>query len=423
MLVSCLSALLLACYLFPASGIQVGAVNLTMPEVSTLLGSHSALPADSVAITIDTIPQATQDTCLADTATQKLINPEYQYLQRFYSALKNSGKSSVRVIHYGDSQIEGDRMTKNIRNAFQTRFGGGGVGIIPLHQTIGSMSLQQRLSINGIQQTAKQGPKRYMAYGPKSKRRENKVYGPMAQTAVMNDSLVKGSEEITLSVTSLVKDTTAYFNKIQIFREKDSIITFSKPHRNYVLRMQYKGDIYGISLETDTGVIVDNIPMRGCAGTIFTTVEPKQLRHYYQKTNTRLIILQYGGNVMPYTKTAANISNYKERLRKQIRYIKRLAPEADLLFVGPSDMHTTIDGVKTSYPILPQMDKALKDLAAEEEIAYWSLFEAMGGRGGMTRWVAQGLAGSDGVHFTRKGADKAGNMLAEWLMKGYDEVK
>ena len=399
LITGCLTALMLVCYVFPANGIQIGAVTLKMPELKSITGGETA--DDTHIITDSVVVYEETDT------VQKQI----------------SNSTALRIIHYGDSQIEGDRMTKNIRNGLQSRFGGGGVGLIPLHQTIGSMSLQQKLIMNDIQQTAKQGPKRYLAYGPKSGRRETKVYGPMAQVAVMNDSIVKGSEQLKLTMTSVAKDTTAYFTQIRILRQYDSIITLRQPQRNYTLKLNGKGDIYGISLETKTGVIVDNIQMRGCAGTIFTSIDPKALRHYYAVTNTALFILQYGGNVMPYTKTVSSIDSYKERLRKQIRYIKRLVPEADLLFVGPSDMHTTIEGTKTTYPLLPKMDKTLKDLAAEENIGYWSLFEAMGGKGGMTRWVAQGLAGSDGVHFTRKGADKAGNMLTEWLLQGYDEYE
>jgi lysophospholipase L1-like esterase len=70
----------------------------------------------------------------------------------------------------------------------------------------------------------------------------------------------------------------------------------------------------------------------------------------------------------------------------------------------------------TTYPLVPYMDKLLKKMAAEEQIAYWSIYDAMGGKDSMVRWVEIGLAGSDYVHFTRTGANKMGKMLYEWLM-------
>ena len=42
---------------------------------------------------------------------------------RHISALPES-EELVRVLHYGDSQIEGDRITAFLRNKFQNRFGG-----------------------------------------------------------------------------------------------------------------------------------------------------------------------------------------------------------------------------------------------------------------------------------------------------------
>ena len=40
------------------------------------------------------------------------------------------------------------------------------------------------------------------------------------------------------------------------------------------------GDIYGVLMDTKNGVAVDNIPMRGCSGTIFTAMNADQLRTY-----------------------------------------------------------------------------------------------------------------------------------------------
>ncbi len=39
-------------------------------------------------------------------------------------------KGVVRVLHYGDSQIEGDRISSFLRNRLQKQFGGYGVGLI-----------------------------------------------------------------------------------------------------------------------------------------------------------------------------------------------------------------------------------------------------------------------------------------------------
>ena len=52
-------------------------------------------------------------------------------LYSFFGHLKNLKKSGelIRVLHYGDSQIEGDRITSYIRNELQKQFGGLGIGM------------------------------------------------------------------------------------------------------------------------------------------------------------------------------------------------------------------------------------------------------------------------------------------------------
>ena len=193
---------------------------------------------------------------------------------------------------------------------------------------------------------------------------------------------------------------------------------------HYQLHLQGKGNVYGVSLETPTGVIVDNIPMRGCSGNIFTKIDSTQLSDFYRETNTRLIILQFGGNMIPQTENPSTISGYvRSTLRQQIRYIRACAPQASILFIGPSDMSTRIDGEMTTYPLVPYMDKLLKKMAAEEQIAYWSMYDAMGGKNSMVHWVEVGLAGSDYVHFTHAGANKIGKQLFNWIDNWKKEQK
>ena len=162
-------------------------------------------------------------------------------------------------------------------------------------------------------------------------------------------------------------------------------------------------------------MIVDNIPMRGCSGNIFTRLDSTTLRAFYSETNTRLIILQFGGNMIPQTENPATINGYVKTLRQQVRLLRACAPQASILFIGPSDMSTRIDGEMKTYPMVPYLDRMLRKMAHEEQIAYWSMYNAMGGENSMVKWVEIGLAGSDYVHFTRAGANKIGTSLGIWL--------
>ena len=338
------------------------------------------------------------------------------FLATFYMSLRESHGHKVRVVHYGDSQIEEDRMTQQIRKALQSRYGGAGVGLVPLVQTIPSRAVHQEIHMGGKKVTAQQGPRRYMVHGPKRIQRSDGLYGPMGQMAVMNDSLVKGSEELMIVVEPL--DDGPRYSRMNVFA--DSAILYSIV--GDTVRLWGRGNVYGISQETDTGVIVDNIPMRGCLGLVFNKIDSAQLRNFYQSENVSLIIMQFGGNAIPFNETPSTVAAIVKGLRRQVRYLRECAPEADILFIGPSDMLTLRDGTEQTYPMVPYMDRLLRKMALEENIAYFSLYKWMGGSGSMAHWKEIGLAGADGIHFTRIGARKAGKAVAEWLLEGEELV-
>ena len=343
------------------------------------------------------------------------VTDSRMFLRAFYDALAESGEHTVRVLHYGDSQIEEDRMTQQIREALQKRYGGSGAGLLPLAQTIPSRTVRQELRMNGRTITPQQGPRRYMVYGMKRDQRPDGLYGVMGQVAVMNDSLVKGSEEVTAICTPL--DGRPRYTSWRVFADTSVHYSFNGD----TVYLSGKGKVYGLSQQSGPGVIVDNIPMRGCLGLVFTKMDKNQLIAFYREQNVRLIIMQFGGNAIPSNQNPGTIQGIVKGLREQVRYVRECAPEASILFIGPSDMLTQIDGEWQTYPMVPYMDRLLRKMALEENIAYFSLYRWMGGAGSMARWQEIGLAGSDGVHFMRSGARKAGNAVAEWLMEGMEE--
>ena len=444
----------------------LGVISLVVPEGGWHIGKHTLrwptlaealdltnegvkeLMSDSLLAAIDTIGLIPADSVIQqdtlavkDSVAQKsqpiipkvnVANTDSRaYMAAFYAALDSASTQPVRVVHYGDSQIEEDRITNVLRERWQKQYGGGGTGLLPLHQTIPTRTIRQWLSINGVVQTAQKGPKRYLVYGLRSMRlADSDDYGVMGQVAVMDSTLVEGSEDIVMNIEPIDKKRKPhnYFNRVRVISSGeltvDSLplaeyLQLPDSTTHYQLHLQGKGRVYGVSLETPTGVIVDNIPMRGCSGNIFTKIDSTQLSDFYRETNTRLIILQFGGNMIPQTENPSTISGYvRSTLRQQIRYIRACAPQASILFIGPSDMSTNIDGQMTTYPLVPYMDKLLKKMAAEEQIAYWSMYDAMGGKDSMVRWVENGLAGSDYVHFTRSGANNIGKKLYNWIEEG-----
>ena len=372
--------------------------------------------------------------CVLPPLSVEEVQGDSDVLRAFRQGLEEVDRRTVRVVHYGDSQIEEDRMTQTLRRHLQALYGGGGVGMLPLQQTIPTRTIKQTLTINGIRQTSQQGPRRHLVYGPKAQRREDGVYGAMGQVAIIGDTALQRQDSAVLHVEPMGKKphSETYFNRLRLWAKGDfrcyvngqpfidssaTILPLADSTTSCDLALVGFGDVYAVSLETEKGVIVDNVPMRGCTGTIFTDIDSTQLATFYQETNTRLIIMQFGGNAIPFNEQPSTIAGTVQSLRKQVRYLRQCAPEASIIFVGPGDMLTMIDGEATTYPLLPYMDRLLRKMAAEEHIAYFSLYEMMGGKESMLRWQKNGWAGSDGVHFTRRGAEIAGEKLSEYILK------
>ena len=417
------------CVVLPGR-VSIAGTEVRWPTLSEVMGKPSEVSiqdSDSTEYRNTVIPEYRDTVVIPDTVIEEtpkpVLPPKIEvdsttdsriFLSRFYASLAEAGSRIVRVLHYGDSQIEEDRITQQIREGLQARFGGRGVGLMPLAQTIPTNTVRQEIRMNGKVITPQQGPKRYLVYGPKKTQRKDGLYGVMGQVAVMADSLVSGSEDVIAMCKPQVP--SAHYDRWRVFA--DSTIEWTT--NGDTVHLTGQGFVYAISQETDTGVIVDNIPMRGCLGMVFTKMDSALIASFYQQENVQLIIMQFGGNAIPSNEKPETIRGFIKGYREQIRYLRQCAPQADILFIGPSDMMRLKDGVWQSYPMVAYMAKLLRKMCLEENIAYFSLNSWMGGAGSMLRWKENGLAGNDGIHFTRKGAKKAGQAISDWILNGLD---
>ncbi|KAB2814689.1 GDSL-type esterase/lipase family protein [Phaeocystidibacter luteus] len=350
----------------------------------------------------------------------------------------NGGK--LRVLHFGDSQIEGDRITSLIRNEWTKAYGGEGPGMLD------AMPLAPTFSVN---QTHSDNWARYAAFGKRDTNITHTSFGLRAvlcrYTPPQGDST---ATDTTMGWLEFKPSNMAYsrartYHQMRLhYRNPDAAFrltvyandtllteqiiqpgaearvrswTFSKTPEK--LRVEFKGkvspDVYGVSLEGNSGIVVDNIPMRGASGVIFTRMSRSHLNKVLSLEPVELIIYQYGGNTVPYIKSKEQAATYARRVRRQIQRLKQLAPDATILMIGPSDMSTKSGTSFVTYEAVPWVRDELKAVAMAENVPFWDIFGAMGGLNSMPAWVGTNppLAGPDHVHFTPKGARQVG----EWL--------
>lgn len=433
-----ISALGAICHFYPKDGITLGKTEIRFPSMEEVLVSHST-PKVEIKEELDSV-ELKHLNDLKDTLEQYkavlteqtghfyLPNNDVTFFDKMFARMAQAkgNQEVVRILHYGDSQIEMDRISNNIRTFFQSTFGGGGPGMVPVIQTIPSFA---------VSQYASGALTLYSSYGDGARCKGN--YGLMAKCYRLagsatfganasrhkdTDPRVKKFSNITLlyndhvgNFTATLKDRIKGYQETQTSSQTGVHTCHWKldtATTSLQISMQGSADIYGIMLDNGYGVAVDNIPLRGSSGNQFTMITDTLLRTSYQQANVGMIILQFGGNSVPSIYNQKSLDNYCVSIEKQIKRIKRCYPAATLLFIGPSDMSTRKGGTLRTYPMLPQLIDSLRTISLRNHAAYWDLYEVMGGQNSMVAWVQNGLAGPDYVHFTPAGARKVGKILA-----------
>ncbi len=458
-------------YVFPKEGISVTpsltlkfhwdltslkSKNIEYADIQSIIAiNESLIEQDSLTFS-DSLIYPNKDTIRAKSSVlSKKIQPiefpsgDTLILNPFFKSLNNSNHTNVRIFHYGDSQIEGDRITGYLRNKFQQKFGGSGPGLMPAIPAIAeSSSIIHQASSNWMKHAV------YFKNDTILPHHKFGVLGSFARfTSYSDDSLPIAHEprKATIefgrsgmaysSVNNFTKCRVFYGHASQSFQVRgyynDSLIWFEEIDSTFAtqsfcwnmekapqkfrieLEATKSPDIYGIALDAPNGVSVDNLPFRGSSGTEFTRLDFSQLQEMLTLLNPGLILIEFGVNVVPFQ--TKNYDFYERILSRQLAYIKKVMPEIPIVVIGVSDMSERKGNDYESYASVEKVIQAQKNAAQTTGCAFWNLQEAMGGRNSMPSWVfAQPpLASTDFIHFNRKGGHIVAQMLFNALMEKY----
>lgn len=447
----CVFAALGALWLvFPADGIAAGPLTIRYSSYQRSLADAklARVNVDSVLRSLDARFRMEQDTLehyrkffYENPDRIFLPDDDFRFFDPFFRELERAQEldAPVRILHYGDSQIELDRISSDLRQGLQERFGGMGTGFFPALSNVPSASISRSASGAFVQ---------YTMYGDSTTvRAGHNRYGPLAQVVQLTGG---GTVSLRGSKSKYAKENAKEFSSVSILYGRPSqdfdvkvvsdtlkpkVVTqkgksgvvlrtwhFSRAVTKASLRITGSAEIYGIGADGNGGVAVDNVPLRGCSGNIFTRISKPLMTESLDMMDTRLIIMQFGGNYMPVINNTRVIEQYQEQITAQLKYFHEVAPQARILFIGPSDMGKSVNGRVVTWPRLPQLVDSLKATALRNEAAYWDLYRMMGGENSMVQWVKHNppLAGPDYIHFTPAGAQEVGETFTRSLLTYYD---
>lgn len=338
-------------------------------------------------------------------------------LSRFFRTLPAASQQRVEVYHWGDSQIEGDRLTQVLRRSWQSRWGGRGPGwvlpVVPAQSTAIVGSTEGEVA-------------RRTGFG--RGRDEEALRLPFFAVNDVSDSMtwrVRGVRKTSpthrgWSVTDVWGDPEAGFRLDQDLHATPATSgAWRHDAVNGDARLSFAAQsLQGVFLGSPHGVMVHNLPLRGSSGTLFDKTLEKDWEALTARHPPSMVLLQFGGNAVPGIGSPKEARWYAQRLAQNIEHIQRRCPGAAIVFVGPSDMGKTSE----DFPALTWVVQALRDRIPSTGALYWDLQAAMGGEGSMAKWVKSGLASDDHVHFTRRGAEEAGQRLERALLRGWRDL-
>jgi hypothetical protein len=345
----------------------------------------------------------------------------------------------VRALVWGDSTIANDGIIKNVRNRMQTRFGDAGPGFL-------SAQVDPRWS---VRRDIVRKPKGYwstktIVFGGGNDGR----YG-LAGTV----STAAPGAQVTLGGIKN-DDNRQPLHRFQVFYQKKpgggtlnistqskavSVDTSSENYSDGHYNLYVKhGDpyiylnvedssvtIYGVALENDnSGVTWETF---GVAGSSVASMQKQQLEHITKQVELRdpaLLVYWTGGNELGYPSVRTKTGKvYKRIYRKVVQQLRKGAPDASCLLIGPLDQAMKARGTIVSKPTLDNIIHYQREVAKEEGCAYWDARAVMGGENSFKRWLqhSPAMASPDLAHLTGRGRHIVGETLSDVMIRAYDE--
>lgn len=317
-------------------------------------------------------------------------------LRRFFLQLPRAGQNAIHVYHWGDSQIEGDRISGELRKSWQARWGGHGPGwVMPVmpapHGHVKASNTGDVFRRTGFGRRKDTSARKlpFLAL--------NDI--PSQAEWTVKAIRTRGTEGWSVQEIWPV-DAPPRVHEHKVKTDMDTLV-----FANDTLR--------GVFLGSRKGVMVHNLPMRGASGTMLNRLPDAEWDWLTSTHPPSMVVLQFGGNAVPGMTSPKQARWYAQNMGRLVRTIRDRFPSAVVLFVGPSDM-----GLRPQdYPGLPWVIESLAQEVSEAGGLFWDMQAAMGGPGSMARWHSKGWAASDHIHFSRKGAQEAAERLehALWL--------
>lgn len=352
----------------------------------------------------------------------------------FYRALDKISVMNrpVRIAYFGDSFIEGDILTKDLRSLLQNRFGGSGVGFVD----IASPTAEYRNSIKEVSTgwdsyavTDKTG----FEGGYQGINERYFIPKGMGQISLEGNAHMKAMHQDKWEVTTLYFKSSNHMVLLSQLND-DHVQKVNTDASLMVQQIQIRGEakkatwlipegagiFFGIGLDPLKGITVDNFSMRGSSGITLSNIPKDTLLQFASLRSYDLIVLQFGLNVA--NSKQSNYADYGNKIEKVIVKFAQAFPNASILIVGVGDRGERRNTVVTTMPGIKALGYQQQQIAFKTGCSFWNLYQAMGGAGSIAKMAdaKPAMANKDYTHINSRGGQFIAQRLFDALMHGYE---
>lgn len=389
--------------------------------------SEKAVPKlDTSTITNDstftnTVLLPTDLTLIADYG----INSAYP-LTTFFNKLNASKQlhKKVRIAYFGDSFIESDNITDELRRKLQLLYGGNGIGFLPIQSAVSAQYRNINFFTKGIWEdyNFKNNPYKlplgltgHVFYASGNTTTE---FIAKNQDVFNNVQLYTGFYKPLTSKIYVAKDGKETFLTIKNSSlVNETTLNTGMPLKDIrIASTDAYLPIYGISIEGKEGVYLDNYSFRGNNSTLTNQISKTTMQAFNKYLQYDLIILHYGINAVEHDKQKSPW--FESSMTKLIETIKQGFPNTPILLISTSDFARRYNGKYMTENAVPFMVDTQRKIAMQNGVAFWDLYDAMGGQNTMVHWVEGDtvLAYKDYIHVNEKGAKKIAGLFFDKLL-------
>jgi lysophospholipase L1-like esterase len=346
------------------------------------------------------------------------------FFERLYRLERGEAREPVRIVHFGDSHTAADEWTGALRAAFQQQFGDGGPGFAMAGRPfLGYRRLDLRGGAtrawftDGLVGKEPTGPNGLGGISISTRLPRQEVY------------LVAGCTNV--EVYYLRQPGGGSMLLYDNGRPVEKISTSGAPGPGYYRYSTSPGlhrleletlerspvRLFGWVAENERGITYEALGINGAQASIIFQWDEELLADQLGRRNPALIVLAYGTNEAGNRDWTRD--SYRLMFSSLIARLRRAAPEASILAVGPPDRWIRVRGKWLTHPRIDMIAEAQREAALAAGCAFWDLREKMGGKGSMRKWVLAGLAQADHVHFTGPGYRLLGETCYRDLIEQY----